>query len=264
MTALLLSLLFLACSSSEEAATPPPTPTAAEPAPVAEAPAVPPGPRVPPITDQRFAARHILVSWAGAVNALPNVQRTREEARIRAEEARQKVLDGADFAQVARAWSDDSTAARGGDLGGFEAGTMVAPFEEAVRALKVGEVSRVIETPFGFHVIERLPLREVRCAHLIVSWKGAERAPPGVTRSRAEAKARAEEAVAKAAAGEPWDNLVATYSDGPMKDEGGDLGWFGPGQLAAPLDAAAFDLDIGQVSAVVETARGYHVLKRLE
>lgn len=264
MMALLLSLLLLACSASETAATPAPTPAAGEPQPVTEAPAVPPGPRVPPVTDQRFAARHILVSWAGAVNALPNVHRTREEARTRAEEARQKVLDGADFAQVARAWSDDPTAARGGDLGGFEAGTMVAPFEEAVRALKVGEISRVIETPFGFHVIERLPLREVHCAHLIVSWKGAERAPAGVNRSQAEAKARAEEARARALAGEPWADLVAEYSDGPMKAEGGDLGWFGPGQLAAPLDAAAFDLDIGQVSAIVETARGYHLLKRLE
>lgn len=258
MIALLALLVFAACSSSEEA----PAPEPAVEAPAAEAP--PPGPRVPPTTDRRFAARHVLVSWSGAVNALPNVQRTREEARARAEEARGKVLAGTDFAQVARAWSDDSTASRGGDLGGFEAGTMVAPFEAALRELRVGEVSRVVETPFGFHVIERLALQEVRCAHLVVTWKGAERAPGTVTRSQAEAKARVAEALGKARAGEPWEALVAAYSDGPMKDEGGDLGWFGPGQLAAPLDKAAFDLDIGQVSELVETARGYHLLKRLE
>lgn len=250
-------LVLLACSSEPAAEAP------AEPAPVA-APAAPAGPRVPAATDTRFAARHVLVAWAGAMNPLPGVTRSREEARARAEEARQKVLSGTDFAAVARAYSDDSTASRGGDLGGFNAGTMVAPFEAALKELAVGEVSPVVETPFGFHVIRRDALAEVRCAHLLVTWGGAERAPAGVTRSQADARSRIEAAAERARGGEDWSRLVAEYSDGPLKQDGGDLGWFGRGQLAEPLDRVAFDLGIGDVSAVIETPRGYHLLKRLE
>lgn len=253
-------LALLACSDD---AAPPATETPATPAP-APTPAVAEGPRVPSPTTKRVAASHILVAYAGAVNALPNVTRTKDEARRRAEEARTKVLAGTPFADVARAMSDDGTGPRGGYLGGFDDGTMVKPFEDAVKALKVGEMSDLVETPFGYHVIEREPLVEVHAAHLMVSWSGAERAPAGVSRTREQARARAEEAVAKLAGGADWADVVRQYSDGPLKEDGGDLGWFGRGQLASALDEVAFDLEPGASSGIVETPRGFHVLKRLE
>ncbi|MDP2304784.1 MAG: peptidylprolyl isomerase [Pseudomonadota bacterium] len=221
-------------------------------------------PRVPADTQSRMAASHVLVSYAGAVNALPNVTRSREEARARAEEMRGKLLAGGDFAGLAKAYSDDSTGPRGGSLGGFMEGTMVAPFEAAVKALSAGQVSDIVETPFGFHVIRRDALAEVHAKHMVVTWSGAERAPPTVKRSKDEAKARVEEAKAKLASGAPWADVVRTYSDGPAKDDGGDLGWFGRNQLAPMLDSAAFDLDVGATSAVVESPRGFHILQRVE
>ena len=141
---------------------------------------------------------------------------------------------------------------------------MVQAFDDAVRALEVGGLSQVVETPFGFHVIRRDPLLEVHAAHLVVSFKGAERAPSGVGRTREEARARAEEAAARIAAGDPWETVVRTYTDGPGRDDGGDLGWFARGQLAEPLDAATFALDPGSATAVIETPRGFHILRRLE
>lgn len=262
----LLLLALLACSDDKDVATPPAGEApAAAPAPsAAPSPAVAQGPRVPSATDKRVAASHILVAYSGAVNALPNVTRTKEQARARAQEARSQVLAGVPFAEVARAVSDDATGPRGGYLGGFDDGTMVKPFEDAVKALKVGEVSEIVETPFGFHVIEREPLVEVHAAHLMVSWSGAERAPAGVSRTREQARARAEEAMAKLAGGADWADVVRQYSDGPLKEDAGDLGWFGRGQLAASLDEVAFDLDPGGSSGIVETPRGFHVLKRLE
>lgn len=259
-----LLLLLAAC---DEPAAPAEAPAAPAAAPVAVATpdvASNEGPRVPVRSTTRVAARHLLVSWAGSVNALPNVTRTKEEARARAQEARGKILGGADFAAVAKAYSDDASGARGGDLGGFEDGTMVKPFEDAVHALKVGELSDLVETPFGFHVIQREPLVEIKASHLIVTWAGAERAPAGVGRSKEEAKARAEAAVAKLQGGAAWTDVVREFSDGPAKDDAGDLGWFGRGQLAPALDNAAFDLDIGATSGVVETPRGYHILRRAE
>jgi peptidyl-prolyl cis-trans isomerase SurA len=174
------------------------------------------------------------------------------------------VLGGADFGEIAKAYSDDSTGPRGGSLGSFDDGTMVKPFEDAVRALKIGEVSDLVETPFGYHVIRRDALMEIHAAHLMVSYAGADRAPAGVTRTKEEAKARAQEAADKLAKGESWASVVAAYSDGPMKNDGGDLGWLGRNQLAPALDTAAFDLDIGANSVVIESPRGFHILHRTE
>jgi hypothetical protein len=254
--------LFLGCGEEPAAPVESPAPTAAPTVPTA--PAAPEGPRVPSTTDKRFAARHILVAFKGGVSSLSGGSRTREEAMARIEEAKKKIEAGADFAEIAKAYSDDPTGPRGGDLGGFDQGTMVKPFEDALRTLAPGQMSGIVETPFGFHLILREPLTEVHCAHLMVTWKGADKAPPEVTRSKEEARARAEEARTQALAGKDWATLVRTYSDTPMREDGGDLGWFGPRQLAPQLDKVAFDLDIGAVSPLVESPRGWHVLKRLE
>lgn len=264
-----LLVLLLACAE-EPAATPATAP--AEATPPVETPAQTPtsasptteGPRVPAAAGARMAASHILVSWRGAVGARPNVTRDQAEAKTRAEEALALVKGGKSFAEVAKGWSDDSTGPRGGSLGGFGRGTYVEAFENTVSSLGVGEVSGLVETQFGYHIIRRDPVLEVHVAHLLVTWRGAERAPPGVARSREEAKARVEAAVAQLQAGKPWEEVVRTTSDGPLSNDAGDLGWFGRGQLATPLDEAAFNLDINAVSDVVETARGFHVLRRIE
>jgi len=57
---------------------------------------------------------------------------------------------------------------------------------------------------------------------------------------------------------------VRKYSDGPLKEDSGDLGWFGRNQLAPALDTAAFGLGVGQVTPPIETPSGFHVLKRME
>jgi NIMA-interacting peptidyl-prolyl cis-trans isomerase 1 len=256
-------LYLLACEDEPTPPPPAPEPTVVE-APAAEAPTTPAGPRVAATTDARMAASHVLVAYAGAMQALPNVTRTKEEAKARAEEVRGKLLAGAKMPDMARAYSDDSTGPRGGSLGGFGKGVMVQPFEDAVRALSAGGISPVVETPFGFHVIQRDALLEVHVKHLIVSYVGAARTPAGVTRTKEQAKARVEEAKAKVAAGEPWEDVVEAYSDGPLKENGGDMGWFTRGQLAPVLDTAAMDLDIGAASDVIESEAGFHIVFRAE
>lgn len=264
---LCLGAALSACSGTTETPAPAAAPAAEPAAPVAPAPVAPVTVRVPSTTTKRLAARHILVAWQGAVGALPNVSRSRDEAKARIDEVIAKLNSGADFGDMAKAYSDDATGPRGGELGGFDAGTMVAPFEDAVRALKPGETSGIVETPFGFHVIQRENLREIHVAHLMVSWLGAPNAPAGVTRTHEEARARAAECHDKAVSGatdEAWAAAVKACSDAPLKDDAGDLGWMAPGQMADALDAAAFALDPGAVSAVIETPVGFHVLRRVE
>ncbi len=211
-----------------------------------------------------MAASHVLVAWSGAMKAEPGVQRTRDEARARAEQARARILAGEDFARVAKEISDDKSKSRGGRLGNFNAGTMVPVFEEAVRGLAVGEVSEVVESPFGFHVIRRDMMSQIHCAQIIVGYGGAERPIEGVTRSKEEARARIEAALAELQGGADWTATVRKYSDGPAKEDNGDLGWFSRRQLMPQLDEPAFDLDIGAMTAIIETPTGYHLVKRLE
>lgn len=261
---LLALLLVVAGGACSEPAAPTPEaapPAAATPAPVVQGPAPP---RVQNPAVKRMAASHILVAWQGAMGAKPTVTRTKEQARARAEEVRTKVLAGEPFADLARLYSDDPKAKAGGALGSFEPGAMEKSFEDAVAALPVGGVSELVETPFGFHVIRRDPMVEIHGAHLVVTWRGAEKAPEGVTRTKEEAKARIDEARAALDQGTAWADVVRRWSDGPLAQDAGDLGWFTRNQLNPALDATAFDLDVGATSPVLESPRGYHILKRLE
>ncbi len=101
-------------------------------------------------------ASHFLVQYQGSMRAAPTVTRTKEEAKKRAAEGLAKVKKGEDFAKVVGEYSDEPGAAgRGGALGEFTRDRMIKPFADAAFALKVGQVSDVVETPFGFHVIKR-------------------------------------------------------------------------------------------------------------
>ena len=103
-----------------------------------------------------IGASHFLISYKGATRAAPYVERTKAEAATLAEELRKRVLAGEDFAEIAKEHSDDrGSAAQGGSLGNFRRDQMVPEFSDAAFALEVGQVSTVVESPFGFHVILR-------------------------------------------------------------------------------------------------------------
>jgi peptidyl-prolyl cis-trans isomerase C len=100
---------------------------------------------------------HILIRFKGsAVPLKPNQKDlTDEEALAKAQDIRKKILAGADFATLAKAESDDTgSAAKGGDLGTFKHGQMVAAFDEAAFTLPVGQVSEPVKTQFGYHIIK--------------------------------------------------------------------------------------------------------------
>jgi parvulin-like peptidyl-prolyl isomerase len=110
----------------------------------------------PPEQREEYGAKHLLVQYKGAMRAPPTITRTEEEAKARATEAMKKAKGGSKFEDLVRDYSDEpNAAARGGDLGKFRKGQMVPEFQNAVEKLKVGEVSDLVKTPFGYHVILR-------------------------------------------------------------------------------------------------------------
>ena len=117
-----------------------------------------PVPPLPPPVEERVTASHILVSYKGARGAQPAVVRTKDQAKKRAQEALKKArgAQGSDFAALAKKYSDDpGSGPKGGDLGSFSRVQMVKPFSDAAFALKPGDVSEIVESDFGFHVIKR-------------------------------------------------------------------------------------------------------------
>ncbi|MFP4376963.1 MAG: peptidylprolyl isomerase [Spirochaetales bacterium] len=98
---------------------------------------------------EQVAARHILISTEGITD-----EEVLEEKRAQAEAIREELQGGADFAAVAQERSEGPSASRGGDLGTFGRGQMVPAFEEAAFNLEVGEISAIVETQFGYHIIE--------------------------------------------------------------------------------------------------------------
>jgi len=99
---------------------------------------------------------HILIMYQGSKNAFDTVTRTKEEAKVLVDSLLTQVKAGADFAELARTYSDCPSKANGGALGKFKRGDMVQPFEDVAFKLKKDKISDVVETEFGFHIIKGL------------------------------------------------------------------------------------------------------------
>jgi parvulin-like peptidyl-prolyl isomerase len=106
---------------------------------------------------------------------------------------------------------------------------------------------------------------QVGAKHILIMWEGSKSRPDNMTRSRADARKRAEEVLAKARAGTPFEELVKEYTEEPGGAErGGDLGVFDRTSMVRAFSEAAFNLKVGEISDVVETQFGFHIIKRTE
>jgi parvulin-like peptidyl-prolyl isomerase len=98
-------------------------------------------------------ASHILLMYQGSERSTATRSKAEAEQQIQAIKA--QIDGGGDFAALAKQLSDCPSGKEGGDLGSFERGQMVRPFEDTAFGLEVGGTSGVVETPFGYHIIRR-------------------------------------------------------------------------------------------------------------
>lgn len=105
---------------------------------------------------EQVKARHILIAFKGSPAAQEGKpELTEEQAKAKAEDLQKKIVAGANFDELAKSESDDvGSGARGGDLGAFGRGQMVPEFEKAAFEAKVGAVTPVVRTQFGYHIIK--------------------------------------------------------------------------------------------------------------
>ena len=209
---------------------------------------------------QEVRASHILVSVAADASPKDTLL-----AWNRIQALRDRVVSGADFAQVARGKGgseDPSVASNGGDLGWFTAFQMVYPFESAAFNTPEGEVSEVIRTRFGYHILKvtgkRKARGEVQVAHIMV------RMPANAPQAQvANAEGRIMEVQRLLLNGASFESLAMKYSEDPSTaNKGGVLPWFGTGKMVEPFEDAAFAMnEIGELAGPVRTDYGFHLLK---
>ena len=165
---------------------------------------------------------------------------------------------GGDFAEVARAHSEDpGSAAHGGDLGCFSAGTMVPEFEEAAFALKPGETSEPVLSPYGYHLIKLREKREdALCANHILVLARTGEGDKDATRDELVDLQR------RARAGEDFSQLARQHSDNPQTAmQGGLWGSFPREQIPEFLQPYLRGLRLGEISEPFFLEEGGHIIR---
>jgi peptidyl-prolyl cis-trans isomerase SurA len=174
------------------------------------------------------------------------------------------IKHGAKFEDmVARYSQDQYSKNKGGDIYYFTAGQLPKDFEDALYDTPVGQVyPKVVKTKFGFHIIkvtDKKPrVSKIRASHILASFGNNPMGP----KDTVAAKVKMDSILTALKSGEDFAEVAKKYSDDPgSKAKGGDLGYFERRMMVPEFDSVVFKLDVGQISDVVKSSFGYHVIK---
>jgi len=205
-------------------------------------------------------AWHILIALPGEAAPADNLK-----AWEKANETRERIIKGEPFESVARGVSDDkSVKINGGNLGYFSAFQMIMPFEDAAYSLKKGVISMPIRTPFGYHIIKVVDQRpakgRIKVAHIMKAVS-----PESDEKTAKKAEIEIDSIYKLLLGGAPFSDLARKCSDHKESAiKGGELDWFGTGEIIRDFSEAAFAIsDTGTYSKPVRTLYGWHIIKLL-
>lgn len=186
--------------------------------------------------------------------------------RTIADRALAQLQAGADFRQVSASFSDAQNALEGGPLGWRTTARLPEMFVDAVKGLKVDEVSQVLRSPNGFHILKLLDKRgnespvivqQTHARHILIRTSEVV--------SENEAKHRLEGLRDRVVLGNAdFGELARQHSEDASATKGGDLGWLSPGDTVPEFERAMNALKPGEVSEPVRTSFGWHLIQVLE
>jgi peptidyl-prolyl cis-trans isomerase SurA len=193
-----------------------------------------------------------------------------EATRNRADELLAQLKSGVDFARIAASFSNASEALQGGELGWRNADRLPTLFIDAVKGLKPGDITSVIRSPNGFHILKVLgrrsgvdsklalgPVQQTHARHILLRVSDLTPEP--------EVKRRLDEMKQRVDAGQiEFGTLARLHSLDPSGSRGGDLGWLYPGDTVPEFEKSMNALKINEVSAPVQSPFGWHLIQVLE
>jgi len=210
--------------------------------------------------DSEFRLAHILVT----VPAQASPEQI-EARRRRALQALAELRKGADFAQMAATFSDAPDAMQGGNLGWRASGRLPALFLETLERLQPGEVSDILRSPNGFHLLKLLEKRgkaaaagvqQTHVRHILL------RAREGL--SEAEARERLQRLRERITSGADFAELARLHSEDASAAKGGDLGWVAAGDTVPEFERVMNALRDKEVSQPIQTPFGWHLVQVVE
>ncbi|MGM0952938.1 MAG: peptidylprolyl isomerase [Pseudomonadota bacterium] len=193
----------------------------------------------------------------------PGNEDSEEQARAKAEELRQQIEDGRDFAEVAVAESDASNALEGGDMGWRKESQLPSLVAPVVPELEESELSEVLENNSGFHLVQVMEKRggesqefveQHRVRHILIR--------PSDAMTEAQAEQRIRDIYQQLQDGADFAALARELSDDPVSgSDGGNLGWVSPGQMVPAFEQAMMEADVGEYYGPVRSQFGWHILQ---
>ena len=183
----------------------------------------------------------------------------------RAEEALQKLRGGAPFAQIAAGYSDAGDALQGGQIGWRPSNELPSLFADALAALQPGQLSDILRSPSGFHILKLLDRRnndapvfitQTHARHILI--KTSELV------SESEARDRLQEIKRSIDAGADFAEQARLHSEDGSAAQGGELGWISPGETVPEFETAMNALKEKQISGLVKSGFGWHLIQVLE
>ena len=211
-------------------------------------------------SSDEFEISHILVR-AGEDTTPEDLKKL----RAKAEDALAQLQTGKDFAKISASFSDAPNALEGGSLGWKNGSQIPALFLEALKPLKVGEVSGILRSPNGFHILKvsnrrggtsPLVVSQTHVRHILIKFSEVV--------SEKDAMARIMGIKDRLDHGDKFEDLARQYSDDGSAKSGGDLSWVNPGDTVPEFEKTMNALAPGEISNIIKTQFGLHVMQVIE
>jgi peptidyl-prolyl cis-trans isomerase SurA len=188
-----------------------------------------------------------------------------QKARAKVDEALKELQAGTSFAKVSASYSDAPNALEGGNLGWKPGTQMPTLFLDTLKSMQVGDVSPVLRSPNGFHIL-KLTNKRGGSSPLVVEQTHARHILIKLTEvtSEVDGKQKMDGIKERLDNGEKFEVLARQFSEDGTASSGGDLGWLNPGDTVPQFEKAMNELKDNEVSAPVRSPFGWHIIQVLE